>query len=103
MDALREASLAQGQTSPAQQTVVAFQEAFLNNVRRNGRLDEIELIAEFKLRALPSERNLRFLFQDAGLAPELQKRRKLHLRGEKVQDRTLVRRIFARCGYGQKP
>ncbi len=101
MDALREVSLRSGLASPAQKTVVAFQQAFLNNLRRNGRLDEIELIAEFKLRALPSERSLRFLFKDAGLAPELQKRRKLHLRGEKVKDRALVRRIFARCAEGE--
>ncbi len=97
MDALREGSLRQGISSPAQKSIVAFQQAFLNNIRRNGRLDEIELIAEFKLRALPSERSLRFLFKDAGLAPELQKRHKLHLRGEKVKDRAVVRRIFERC------
>ena len=101
MDALREVSLQRGLASPAQKTVVAFQQAFLNNLRRNGRLDEIELIAEFKLRALPSERSLRFLFKDAGLAPQLQIRRKLHLRGEKVKDRALVRRIFERCGDGK--
>jgi heterodisulfide reductase subunit C len=101
MDALREVSLERGLASPAQKTVVAFQQAFLNNIRRNGRLDEIELIAEFKLRALPSERNLGFLFKDASLAPQLQMRRKLHLRGEKVKDRPIVRRIFERCGDGK--
>lgn len=101
MDVLREVSLRSGLASPAQKTVVAFQQAFLNNLRRNGRLDEIELIAEFKLRALPSERSLRFLFKDAGLAPQLQRRGKLHLRGEKVKDRALVRRIFERCADGK--
>lgn len=101
MDALREVSLERGFASPAQKTVVAFQRAFLNNIRRNGRLDEIELIAEFKLRALPSERSLGFLFKDASLAPQLQMRRKLHLRGEKVKDRSIVRRIFDRCGDGK--
>ncbi len=100
MDALRELSLRCGAVSPAQERVVAFQQAFLNNLRRNGRLDEIELIAEFKLRALPHERSVRFLFKDAGLAPELQKRKKLHLRGEKVKDRAVVRRIFERCANG---
>ena len=100
MDALRELSLIRDACSPGQQTVVAFQQAFLNNIRRNGRLDEIELIAEFKLRALPHERSLGFLLKDAGLAPELQKRKKLHLRGEKVNDRALVRRIFERCANG---
>jgi heterodisulfide reductase subunit C2 len=101
MDGLREYSLQSETASPAQKTVVAFQQAFLNNIRRNGRLDEIELIAEFKLRALPSERSLGFLLKDAGLAPQLQKRRKLHLRGEKVKDRDVVYRIFARCGDGK--
>ena len=101
MDVLREVGLQRGVDAPDQKTVVAFQQAFLNNIRRNGRLDEIELIAEFKLRALPSERSLRFLFKDAGLAPELQKRHKLHLRGEKVEDRAVVRRIFERCGDGK--
>jgi len=101
MDALREVSLRSGLASPAQKTVAAFQQAFLNNLRRNGRLDEIELIAEFKLRVLPSERTLRFLFKDAGLAPQLRIRRKLHLRGEKVKDRALVRRIFDRCADGK--
>ncbi|MGA3328863.1 MAG: 4Fe-4S dicluster domain-containing protein [Terriglobia bacterium] len=101
MDALREVSLQRGLASPAQKTVVAFQQAFLKNIQRNGRLDEIELIAEFKLRALPSQRSLRFLFKDAGLAPQLQIRRKLHLRGEKVKDRALVRRIFERCADGR--
>lgn len=101
MDALREVSLQNGLASPTQKTVVAFQQAFLNNIQRNGRLDEIELIAEFKLRALPWERSLRFLMKDSGLAPQLQKRHKLHLRGEKVKDRTVVRRIFERCQNGK--
>jgi heterodisulfide reductase subunit C len=101
MDALRAASLERGLASPEQQTVVAFQQAFLNNIRRNGRLDEIELIVEFKIRALPCERSLGFLFKDAGLAPQLQQRRKLHLRGEKVKDRAMVRRIFERCADGK--
>jgi heterodisulfide reductase subunit C2 len=101
MDALREVSLQRGLASPQQKTVVAFQQAFLDNIRRNGRLDEIELIAEFKFRALPSERSLGFLLKDAGLAPQLQRRGKLHLRGEKVKDRAIVRRIFERCRDGK--
>ncbi len=100
MDALREVSLRHALASPAQKTVVAFQQAFLSNIRRNGRLDEIELIAEFKLRALPAERSLRFLFKDASLAPQLHIRSKLHLRGENVKDRAIVRRIFERCADG---
>jgi len=102
MDVLREFSLRYGLASPEQRSVVAFQEAFLNNIRRNGRLDEIELIAEFKLRVMASRPSIPFLMKDAGLAPELQKRRKLHLRGEKVKNRDVVRRIFERCAPGGK-
>ncbi len=97
MDGLREFSLQRGAASPAQHRVVAFQQAFLENIRRNGRLDEIELIAEFKLRVLRHEPSLRFLLKDSTLAPALQKRHKLHLRGEKVKERDVVGRIFERC------
>ncbi len=39
---------------------------------------------------------------DAGLAPRMIARGKLHLRGEKVRDRQIVGRIFARCnGKGE--
>jgi heterodisulfide reductase subunit C len=101
MDGLRELSLERGAASPAQRRVLAFQQAFLDNIRRNGRVGDIELIAEFKLRALRHEPSLRFLFKDSLLAPALQHRRKLHLRGEKVKDRDVVRRIFERCTDGK--
>jgi heterodisulfide reductase subunit C len=97
MDALREISVKQGLTSPAQQRVVIFQKAFLGNIRRNGRLDEMELIGHFKLSGFLRDRNLPLLFKDALLAPQLQKRKKFHLRGEKVRDREILRRIFAKC------
>ena len=97
MDALREISVRQGLTSPAQQRVVIFQKAFLDNIRRNGRLDELELIGQFKLFGFLHDRRLSLLFQDAMLAPELKKRKKFHLRGEKVRDRAVLRRIFAHC------
>jgi len=96
MDALRQLSLEEGRVSPAQQRVMLFQKAFLDNIRRNGRLDEIELIVQFKLAGFMHDRRFSLLFQDAMLAPELNKRKKLHLRGKKVRDRAVLRRIFAR-------
>lgn len=100
MDALRQLAFERGVASPAECRTVVFQKAFLDNVRRNGRLDEIELIAAFKGAVFFRNRSLSFLFQDAGLAPQLQKRRKLHLRGEKARDRGLVARIFLRTEAG---
>jgi heterodisulfide reductase subunit C len=97
MDALREVSLEQGMVAPSQAAVVAFQKAFLGNIRRNGRLNELELIAQFKTAVFFRSRSVAFLFKDAGLAPELGKRKKLHFIPGRAQDRKLVGRIFARC------
>jgi len=97
MDALRQLSAERGVTTPKQQRTVLFQKAFLRNIRRNGRLNELELIAEFKFSTFLHSRSLSFLFKDATLAPQLMKRKKFHLVGEKAHDRAVVGRIFARC------
>lgn len=97
MDALRQVSFERGITSKQQAAVVLFQKAFLDSVRRNGRVNEVEMIAQYKLEGFAAMRRLGFLFDGAMLAPQLQMHRKLHLIGEKVRDRDLVRRIFARC------
>jgi heterodisulfide reductase subunit C len=100
MDALRHTAFEQGDATPAQQRVMLFQKAFLDNIRRNGRLNEVELIVRFKGEVFFRDRSLPFLFSDAGLAPQLQKRRKFHLTGEKVRDRAVVARIFERTAGG---
>lgn len=97
LDALRQLSVEQGVASPDQQRTVAFQKAFLNNIRRHGRLHELELIGEFKTRAFMKSLSVPFLFKDAMLAPKMIKRRKFHLTGESVKDRDVVQRIFERC------
>ena len=97
MDALRQLSVERGAATPEQQRTVLFQKAFLNNIRRNGRLNELELIGEFKLSTFLHGRSLSFLLKDATLAPELMKRKKFHLVGEKARDRAVLARIFARC------
>ena len=97
MDALRQLSVERGVATPEQQRTVLFQKAFLRNIRRNGRLNELELIGEFKFSTFLHGRSLSFLFKDALLAPELMKRKKFHLVGEKARDRAVVARIFARC------
>jgi len=100
MDALRQLAFQRGSAAAAERRTVVFQKAFLNNIRRNGRLNEIELIAAFKGEVFFRGRSVPFLFEDAGLAGQLQKRRKLHLRGEKVRDRGVVQRIFERAAGG---
>jgi heterodisulfide reductase subunit C len=97
MDALRQLAFTRGTVAPARRRIVAFQQAFLDNIRRNGRLNELELTASFKLRAFRHDHAIEPLFQDASLAPQLRKRGKLHLKGERVQDRAVVARIFDKC------
>ena len=97
IDALRELSVVWGTTSSALNRTVVFQRVFLDNIRRNGRLDEMELIGLFKMKAFLGDFSVPLLFKDAMLGPQMIPLKKLHLRGEKVRDRGLVSRIFSRC------
>lgn len=97
MDALREVSLAHGMVASHEQPVVSFQSAFLDNIRRNGRLNELELIAHFKMAVFFRTGRLSVLFKDAGLAPQLSMRSKLHLMPGKARDRKVLERIFSKC------
>jgi hypothetical protein len=102
MDALREASLAHGMAASERLPVVSFQEIFLENIRRNGRLNELELIGRFKVDVLVHTGRIPFLFKDASLAPKLGKRKKLHFAPGKARDRGVVERIFERCSSERK-
>ncbi len=97
MDALRQLSARETVASSAQLRTRLFLRAFLQNIRRNGRLNELELIGMFKASALVNDLDIAFLFKDALLAPALLKRKKFHLTGERVRDRGIVKRIFERC------
>jgi heterodisulfide reductase subunit C len=97
IDTLRQSAVQRRMASKERLRTVVFQKAFLDNIRRNGRLREVELIGRFKTRAFFEDKNLPLLFKDAMLAPQLMKRRKFHLRGQRVRDRGVVRRIFEKC------
>jgi heterodisulfide reductase subunit C2 len=101
MDGLRELSLAEGMVAPCQEPIVAFQQAFLENIYRNGRLAELELIAQFKMTVFFRTGRLAFLLKDAGLTPQMSTRKKLHLLPGKARDRDVVKRIFAKCSKGK--
>lgn len=97
IDALRQMAAQRGLAPAGYERIRVFQEAFLDNVRKNGRVDEVALIRDFKLAGFMKDFSVPLLFKDALLAPELMKRGKFHLFGEKVRDRGVVERIFARC------
>ena len=64
IDALRQRAVAEDAISPERRRVVLFQRAFLDNVRRNGRLCELSLVGAFKTKALLGDGNIPPLFQD---------------------------------------
>lgn len=102
IDAVRHQAVAQGIVPERQQRVFLFQRAFLDSVRRNGRVAEVELIAQFKRQAFFKDFNIPLAMKDALLAPKLMQRGKFHLMGEKVRDREVVRRIFDKCEAAAK-
>jgi heterodisulfide reductase subunit C2 len=97
LDALRQMAIEQGVASENGRRTILFQQVFLDNIRRNGRLRELELIGMFKTKAFLKDRSIPMLFKDATLAPKMMKRGKFHFLGEQVRDRGIVERIFERC------
>ncbi|HTY09538.1 MAG TPA: 4Fe-4S dicluster domain-containing protein [Bacteroidota bacterium] len=72
MDVLRAESLRLNLVHPRARDIVAFHTSFLNTIKRFGRLWEIGLIAEYKVRTL-------HLWQDVVLAPVMLMKGKLSL------------------------
>jgi len=97
VDALREFSAKEDVVSKRERRTEIFQRVFLENIRRNGRLNEVELVIVFKTKGFLNDLNVPLLLKDATLAPRMLGRGKFHLVGEKVKNREVVQRIFSRC------
>jgi len=100
LDALRQEAAVQRTVPAGQLRIVLFQQAFLDNIRRFGRVNEMQLIAHFKVSGLVNDFNLVQLFSGALLGPKLLQRGKLHLKADGVRDASIVGRIFDRCASG---
>ena len=99
MDALKEISLEKKCVHPKMKRIVAFQRSFLNTIQRNGRLNEIEMVTEYKMRGFFGDGNPILAMKDAELGLPMLWRNKLHIKlGSPVKDKALVKRIFAKCG-----
>ena len=98
MDALKQISVEDKCVHPTGKRVVAFQKAFLATLRRNGRLNELELIANYKIRGFLGDWNPLLAMKDSTLGPKMLMMGKLHVKlGAPVKNKALVRRIFKRC------
>jgi heterodisulfide reductase subunit C len=94
IDALRELS-AREYPSAAPVRIRAFHRAFLSQIKANGRLFELGLVVQYKLRGGS-------LLQDATAAPSMLTRGKLHARAKPIKGIDEVRQIFAACGVGSE-
>ncbi len=98
MEALKQIAVERNCVHPQLKRIVAFQKAFLGTLRRNGRLNELELVADYKFRGFFNDFNPILAMKDAMLGPKMLAMGKLHIKlGGPVKDKALVRRIFERC------
>ncbi|MBR5626475.1 MAG: 4Fe-4S dicluster domain-containing protein [Thermoguttaceae bacterium] len=100
VDALRQIALQENTVARKMKNVVLFQQEFLNNIRRNGRTNELELVGWYKVKGFFQSGSIPGLFADTQLGPKMLSRGKLHFNiGSPVKDKAVVQRIFERCGY----
>jgi heterodisulfide reductase subunit C len=90
IDALREIAIESGQAQMPR-SINAFHRAFLEQIRSNGRLHEVGLVMDYKLKTGD-------LMKDVTNAPAMFARGKLSLRADKIDGVDEVRRIFEQCG-----
>ena len=88
-DALRALSLHEG-VAAAGTAVPVFNQAFLNSVRKRGRIHELSLMAAFKL-------HTRRFFDDVDKAPAMLAKGKLPLLGARVRGKTQRTDLFLRA------
>ncbi len=87
MDFLRERSLQKGITNPGAKNIISFHKSFLDSIKQTGRLFELGLVAEYKLRSLQ-------MGQDVNLVPSMLSRGKLHFIPEVIKGRKNMLSIF---------
>ncbi len=90
MDFLRQESLARNMANQRADDVVAFHKAFLNSVERAGRLFELGMIGDYKLRT-------GHFFKDLGVAPTMFCKGKMGLLPHGGANRREVAEMFARA------
>jgi heterodisulfide reductase subunit C len=89
MDYLREVSIKEKKTNPRAREIIAFHKSFLKSIEKTGRLYEIGLLADYKLKTLK-------LMQDVQLAPAMYLKGKLNIIPEMIHDRKNISAIFSK-------
>jgi len=90
IDAVRELSIEAG-AADMPRTISAFHKAFLEQIRSNGRLHELGMVMDYKLRSGE-------LMKDVTSAQGMLTRGKLSFRAERIEAVDEIKRIFEKCG-----
>jgi heterodisulfide reductase subunit C len=87
MDYLREEAIREKRVNKKSKYILSFHRAFLDSVKYTGRLYEIGLIANYKMRTFN-------VFQDMDIAPKMFAKGKLPLIPERVKNQKQLNAIF---------
>ena len=87
MDYLRAESIKKGLISPKAKPVYSFYRSFLDTVKMSGRLSEVVMTVDFKLRTFR-------LWQDVKLVPSMLAKGKLKFIPETIKDRKGIKILF---------
>jgi heterodisulfide reductase subunit C len=87
MDYLREKALLEKTVNKKSKNILSFHRAFLDSVKYTGRLYEIGLIADYKIRTFN-------ILQDMDVAPKMFAKGKLPLKPEMVKNKKQISAIF---------
>ncbi len=90
IDAVREIAFEAGQAQMPR-NIGAFHKAFLEQIRTNGRLHEMGLVMDYKIKTGD-------LMKDVTNAPAMFARGKLNLRADRIDGVNEIKRIFEQCG-----
>ncbi len=86
MDTLRKMAVEEG-VAPGQKQIVAFDQIFLDSIRRHGRVHELGLVIRYNMAS-------RQPTKDAHLGPLMLGKGKLSLLAHKIRELPAVRQIF---------
>ncbi|MEI6123195.1 MAG: 4Fe-4S dicluster domain-containing protein [Bacteroidota bacterium] len=87
MDFMRQKSLEEGLANPKSKNIISFHKAFLDSIKFTGRLHEISLVADYKMRSM-------HLTQDLMMVPKMLSRGKLPILPETIKGKKQVSGFF---------
>ena len=95
MDFLRQESIRKDMVNPKAKDILKFHQAFLNSIKMNGKLHEVGLTIDYKLRTLN-------LMQDVQLVPSMLSKGKLAVFPHQVHNTKEIAKIFKRISEGNR-